>query len=524
MSVSIGPNIVNDGLILKLDASNIKSFKGEPTVNLCGTPTIGVYNNPGIPYSISNTGEYFKGYPIRKITFLPTTSTHINNLCDSSGVGAFHSSVISYHPDNVYMSSIYFKTNYSLLSKNSTLGFNHTYSNIEGWGYNSTQTTKYFEDGWYRLYTKFYKTPYVTVYHYPPINNFLVNTTKTESIIFTCPITYYNSVCEYIYSIISNNPYIYSNGGLIDLSIINHGLNTTNWTKLSSTNFKLKEELPFNYYIQMSIPSTGGIDKTIQIRNRFNSYSTLTNDSKYWKITFDPNCIKIGDKIDVYWACPMIEQKNINKPSFYTTNTRGNTVETGGGLFDLSGNRIKAELSNSNMIFDSNNNGSILFNNDIDYINLPDDIGYTTKVSVFSWVKCNGAPKGGYHIIIGGESLEISIPSSGSLRVGVTTNLNSWTRFVTNHGSGLTDGKWHYIGFTFDGSTKIAYIDGIYVGKQENILGSLSNIFSYRRIGRFGTDTTYALNGNIASITFYNRDLTQEEILKNYNTIKSRFI
>jgi hypothetical protein len=36
MSASIGPDIVNDGLILSLDASNIKSFRGEPTTNLLG--------------------------------------------------------------------------------------------------------------------------------------------------------------------------------------------------------------------------------------------------------------------------------------------------------------------------------------------------------------------------------------------------------------------------------------------------------------------------------------------------------
>jgi hypothetical protein len=34
-----GPNIITDGLVLALDAANIKSFRGEPTVNLVPSPT-----------------------------------------------------------------------------------------------------------------------------------------------------------------------------------------------------------------------------------------------------------------------------------------------------------------------------------------------------------------------------------------------------------------------------------------------------------------------------------------------------
>ncbi len=523
MSGTIGLIIVTDGLIFKLDAANIKSFKGEPTTNLCGLPTINVYNNPGISSSSALTGEYYKGCPIRKITFSPTTALHITNLCNNSGVGAYHSSGTLYYPDKIYMASIYIKTNNALLAKTATLGFSNTSSNITGWGYDNTSTTQYIEDGWYRLYTKFYRSQYVLASNYPTYTH-IVNTSQTELVTINCPITTARDI-NYLYAIYYNSPSISSNGGLTGLTITNHGLDSTNWTKLSTTNLKLKADLPFNYYIQLSVPSTLGINKTIKVRNNYRSYNTAVSDSKYWKITFDANSINIGDNIEVYWACPMIEQKDIDKPSFYTTNSRGTTLETGGGWKDISGNRISGELSDSSMIFDSDDNGSIFFDNNDDYINLPNDIGYTASVSVFSWIKCNGDPKGGYHIIMGGSQLEMSIPgSTGKLRIGVCTDLNSSTRYVTEHGSGLTNGNWHYIGFTFDGSTKIGYIDGVDVGSQDSISGNLIYSFTYRRIGRFGSDATYALNGNIASITIYDRALTSDEILQNYNTSKSRFI
>jgi hypothetical protein len=48
-----GPNIITDGLVLKLDAANVKSFKGEPTTNLISNPIVGDYGNS--PGSTNNT-------------------------------------------------------------------------------------------------------------------------------------------------------------------------------------------------------------------------------------------------------------------------------------------------------------------------------------------------------------------------------------------------------------------------------------------------------------------------------------
>lgn len=168
--------------------------------------------------------------------------------------------------------------------------------------------------------------------------------------------------------------------------------------------------------------------------------------------------------------------------------------------------------------YSSTKSGIITFDNTNDYVALPNSLGYTTQVSAFAWIRVAGNPAGGYHIIFGGQELEISIPTAGSLRVGVYTN----TRYVSNHGSGLADGEWHYIGFTFNGSTKTAYIDGTSVGTQA-VSGTLTSTFSNRTMGRYGSSTTYYLNGSIASAAIYNRSLTSDEVLQNYNATKHRF-
>lgn len=152
-------------------------------------------------------------------------------------------------------------------------------------------------------------------------------------------------------------------------------------------------------------------------------------------------------------------------------------------------------------------------------IDLPDDMGYSTEVSVFAWYKSKGTPTGGYHIICGGSHLEISIPTSGALRVGIETSTG---RKVTNHGSGLTDGNWHHVGFTFDGLNKRAFIDGKYVGQQE-VTGTLINTFSNRKIGQFGSSTTYYPNGEIGPYQVYKKALTDLEVNKLYNAHKKRY-
>lgn len=183
-------------------------------------------------------------------------------------------------------------------------------------------------------------------------------------------------------------------------------------------------------------------------------------------------------------------------------------------LFDIS--PYANTINVASMSFDSN--AQLVFDGTNDFIYLPSSLTYTTSVSAFAWCKTNGIPSGGYHIVFGPTSLEISIPTSGQLRTGIDAS----TRYVSNHGSGLTDGNWHYIGFTFEDTTKTSYIDGVSVGTQTTS-GSLVSNVPYRSMGRFGTSTVYYMNGNISTAQIYSRALTPEEVLQNYNAQKSRF-
>lgn len=156
-------------------------------------------------------------------------------------------------------------------------------------------------------------------------------------------------------------------------------------------------------------------------------------------------------------------------------------------------------------------NGAYGFNSPTTYINLPSDLGYSGSVSAFAWFKAQGTPGSNFHIVFGGQELEISIPTDGSIRTGVFTD----TRYVSNAGSGLLDGSWHFVGLTFDGTTKKSYIDGVDVG-QQTVIGTLVNVFASRRIGVYGSSTGYYANGLIDEARIYNRALTASEVTTLY--------
>lgn len=76
--------------------------------------------------------------------------------------------------------------------------------------------------------------------------------------------------------------------------------------------------------------------------------------------------------------------------------------------------------------------------------------------------------------------------------------------------------QWHHYAYTFDGSTLKGYLDGKFI-TQLTGLSPISNDTGDIEIGSDDTYTNRYLDGDIASVRLYNRALTAEEILQNYN-------
>lgn len=137
----------------------------------------------------------------------------------------------------------------------------------------------------------------------------------------------------------------------------------------------------------------------------------------------------------------------------------------------------------------------------------PPDISETNQVTVMSWFKRAGVAGSGYHILFVQDALEVEISimeSTGELRTGLFVN---GARQVFNSGSPLTDGKWHHVAMTYDGSMIRSYADGKQVGTFATV-GTLSKGTSWR-IGKYNE---YNANAYQADIQVYDVALSQQEI------------
>ena len=189
---------------------------------------------------------------------------------------------------------------------------------------------------------------------------------------------------------------------------------------------------------------------------------------------------------------------------------------------DLSGNRYNGTLTNG-PTYDSNNVGSVLFDGTNDTINLgvgPSSLGMTTgDFSVCIIFKNVNTTQGGLISSNYGSSLgnqyEFSITNQ--------TNIN-----ITYYGGGNTTAqieknKWYLAThtFTYSSRTSKLYVNGSLKSSvnMTTTLTSISNLI----IGWYGFGGGY-FNGNISNIMIYNRALTLDEIIQNYNSLKNRYL
>lgn len=409
MSISSGPKIKNTSLLLNLDAANLKNTQDVIVTNtIKESDSINPYNNPGFIATSTKTKFLFKGAPVYKITFSPQDAAKAIRLGSSEGFGAYHNLGTALYPNKKYMSSIYFKTNRVL--KN---GFSNTYSNIGGWGYSNTGTTRYEEDGWLRLYTSFYNTTTINNISYATGTIYdqfyaIFNTTATTDVEFYLDIaangaytttTPYGTLSSGSLSslsirkvILGFNPQISNANGIVGLStgtsaMISHGLDTTNWTKISSASPFYTNNFPLRYYIKVRIPSTGGVNKTVSFYPIFSMGSDYVTDNKYWKITFDETKIAAGDIIETYWAAPMFEETDRLFPTPFINGSGKNKILSTSWP-DITKNNRNGTLFNG-PLFKNDNKGCFYFDGTDDYLSTPDLFSSKTlnNWTVNFWIK-----------------------------------------------------------------------------------------------------------------------------------------
>jgi hypothetical protein len=205
---------------------------------------------------------------------------------------------------------------------------------------------------------------------------------------------------------------------------------------------------------------------------------------------------------------------------------------------DISGRRNNGTLVNG-PTFDSGNGGSIVFDGVDDYVT---NIGNTSTFSfinslgiftINAWVRLENPLSTSAHYIMGNNSTTLGergfnigfTGTSGRIRFTITRGSSVLgATIILQFDNYFTNNLWNYVTITGNGNTCQVYRNGIPFQTPQN-LGTFTSGDAQRvlAVGRVNNTTNTYWQGNITQTTIYNRALTQQEILQNYNATKSRF-
>ena len=130
------------------------------------------------------------------------------------------------------------------------------------------------------------------------------------------------------------------------------------------------------------------------------------------------------------------------------------------------------------------------------------DEGYISWTPIFS--KSNDETFGQYNLEIMGNDINVQFGEDK-----ITFNYD------------FKEKKWNFIAFSWDGEKIIFYVDAIRIG-QEAMRGKLKVNDMPLEIGRHTPGNTEYLNGRLDDLRFYNKALTEKEIVALFNEGKIR--
>jgi len=208
-----------------------------------------------------------------------------------------------------------------------------------------------------------------------------------------------------------------------------------------------------------------------------------------------------------------------NTKSYVSGSTAWNDISRGGN----NGTLVNGPT------FSSDGRGSIVFDGTNDYVGTNSTVGNGTTLSTEAWFRTTNTG-GQRHILAKGIQGQYQY----AIRMGFSPNQNrtdfiTWQAGSANYaGAGseiiTNDGNWHqFVGTIQQGVEIAAFVDGIKRNSNSSFTGTWnSNGTAEMRIGG-RADGANPFLGNIAIVRIYNRVLSSQEILQNYNATKSRF-
>jgi hypothetical protein len=203
----------------------------------------------------------------------------------------------------------------------------------------------------------------------------------------------------------------------------------------------------------------------------------------------------------------------------------GNTKSypgSGTTWLDKSGNKYNGTLTNG-PTFSSTNGGSLVFDGVDDYIAVNTTPNLTNPLTICAFVNTS-VVTGSNQVIYGpsanGSDNWLSV-SSNKVQI-YATQASDVNNFAITGTTTIEANKWYHITGIVNNNVTSIYINGVFEVASSAQAFTAGGWNSTARIGQRATGQ-FPFNGRIASIHGYNRALSAQEVLQNYNATKSRF-
>lgn len=197
---------------------------------------------------------------------------------------------------------------------------------------------------------------------------------------------------------------------------------------------------------------------------------------------------------------------------------------SGTSVFEISGRNLTGTASNTT--YSSANGGSLSFNGTNSGISFPNDTihdiggnGVTAEV----WVKPANFVQNGFFIEKGVVNSQYSLFIAGATLYWRTQNSGGSNDLTVNPNTYMNTTEWHHVVGTYISGTKNLYINGIKVATTAAATGTIPANTEGMSLGRHGTPNSYWYNGLIGEARVYNRQLSDDQVLYNFNTTKARY-
>jgi hypothetical protein len=188
---------------------------------------------------------------------------------------------------------------------------------------------------------------------------------------------------------------------------------------------------------------------------------------------------------------------------------------------DLSGNRNDGTLTNG-PTYNSTNEGSISFDGVDDHVPTSSNPAFSNQLTIQIWINQTAIP--GSNIWILGRELcyRLIYDNINRFHFALATANNTWYSAGTVIQFAGNTGVWNHVVATYDGSNLRLYINGILVRTGAAISGNIVSSGSNFTLMK-GENGLVNGKGQIGNVSIYNRALSSDEVLQNFNAQKARF-